>query len=261
MLHRVCGRGRRRNCAGVARNVARRSLTMRAGGIGGRAGSVVDAARHRATSSVAQLLGRAVDERVGGADRDRNDLALAEHPFRGAADDARRIAALSAGGSYAEMRVDDRRVVVGHGQRRERAAPPPPPAPPARRYRRRRARPGRRRSRAPATRSPAKSIAAQPRAEADLGAGLARADASAGSTRLSDRPSRGTSGRQAAAPRPSVSATTAPEQRAEPSSARGVQRRDRERLPQPAKQHACRGSSTSATVASAPARRSRSAAR
>ncbi len=82
----------------------------------------------------------------------------------------------------------------------------------------------------------------------------------AGSTRLSDSPSRASIGRQAAAPRPIVSASTRQNKRADPSAApvfsaataSGCHKRRNSTLS---------GRSTAATVSPGAARRSRSASR
>ena len=150
------------------------------------------------------------------------------------------------------MRVDDGAELVGRRELGQQRAPRPAPAPPAPPHR-----PAPSATAAAVeiergrTRLVVEPMRAQPRADADARRRVARSWASAGSTRLSDSPSRGTSGAAGRAARAQgLAQDRRRAARAEPALGLGVERGDRQRLPQAAIEHRAR-STRSVTTASA----------
>ena len=151
-----------------------------------------------------------VDQAVGGADGDRDDAGLDEHPFRRAADQADEAGLRPGSASMRKCRLRIASngparsgraagsAATGAGTARTTLSPAPTAIGAVRRWR------------APVTRPPRDAQ----RGDAAAGTAPARrarcSAASAGSTKLSDRPSRGKRGMQAAPPRSSVSRITAP---------------------------------------------------
>ena len=153
----------------------------------------------------AELLGRPVHYLVCGAHRHRQHLSLAKDPLRGPADNpdesgaARRCCTT-------EMCIDDRGIDIGHASAPERDALRPPQARRGSGCRRGRAQSSRCRTAVPETRFASK-CSARRRAPKWISAHPARASGRARDRQRFPRvPSRGTNGRHAAPPRPSVSA-------------------------------------------------------
>ena len=71
--------------------------------------------RHIAPQNIMQLGGRAVDYAVGGADRYRENVPLAKHPFGDTADYPEKRGKVC-GGFITEMSIDNRCVIVRHDE-------------------------------------------------------------------------------------------------------------------------------------------------